>query len=221
MENTADADAILSEKPVPTDPSAPLYGTTLDGRPKKDGRGRPRKAAQGAPKAEPKPEPDPLGEAPQAAPKADAAGWFSREADAARCKRARRNREALARPARAAIAGGEVALRAVLVRQMARDGWEPADAAQFVGALPKLAEVPAPEFVAGPGKSVADVQAVCLAEIAAYLLPDMPDMDHPLIRSGLGLIASMHAYSAAIQTAIAAEAARRAGPLPADVRVTP
>lgn len=195
-------------EPTVEDPEAP-YGRKADGTPKKR-RGRPKKApaSDSATTAAvpPTPSPAPKETAAQAVERelgnavASGAGWWSAEADAARCERARHAARHWIDVAAFAVHQGEQAARGIAAREMVRQGHSPQQVTDHLARVPWMRDVPM-RFGARD-TNCEEVNAQALAFVAGYFAPVTPD--HPLAQAAIALAASFGAYSRAIRESLAA-----------------
>lgn len=129
--------------------------------------------------------------------------WFSAEADAARCQRARQNAPHWIGLAELVLEQGETAALGILARGMvARDRMSPEKVAAIVAKIPPMRKVTL--SLDGKPSNVLAANAEALAFILAYFLPYKPS--HPLLRAGVALVIAQMAYARAIREAFAVEA---------------
>lgn len=187
------------------------YGRRKDGTPRK-APGRKKGAAKPAEKA--------LSETPAparapATPKKETAaettareldaavatggGWWSADADAARCERALHAAKHWVDVAGFAVAQGETAARMLATRHAIAQGHAPREVEAHLARIPWMRDVPI--RFGGRDSNCEEVNAQALAFVAGYFLPATPD--HPLAQAGIAIAASFVAYQRAIRESLA------------------
>jgi hypothetical protein len=127
-----------------------------------------------------------------------AGGWWSAEADAARCERAIHASKHWIDVAAFAVVQGETAARALARSRAVAQGHSPHAVDDHLARVPWMREVPL--RYAGRDANCEEVNAQAIAFIAGYFLPATPD--HPLAQAGIALAASFVAYQRAIRAAL-------------------
>jgi len=127
-----------------------------------------------------------------------AGGWWSAEADAARCERAIHASRHWIDVAAFAVVQGETAARALARNRAVAQGHSPQAVEDHLARVPWMREVPL--RYAGRDANCEEVNAQAIAFIAGYFLPATPD--HPLAQAAIALGASFVAYQRAIRQAL-------------------
>jgi hypothetical protein len=126
------------------------------------------------------------------------AGWFSSEADRARCERARFAARHWLDAARFSISTGEDIARGQVARKLYADGHTPESIERTLKRVPYFREVSMD--YAGQRTDCETVNAQALAFLAGYFLPVTPE--HPLFQAGIAVASSFVAYKRAIEKAM-------------------
>lgn len=180
------------------------YGRRKDGTPRK-APGRKKGAAKPSEKASSEtPAPKKETAAETTARELEAAvatggGWWSAEADAARCERAVHAAKHWVDVAGFAVAQGEAAARVLATRHALAQGHAPRDVEAHLARIPWMRDVPI--RFGGRDSNCEEVNAQALAFIAGYFAPMTPD--HPLAQAGIAIAASFVAYQRAIRESLA------------------
>lgn len=207
MDGTTDPTVIDLFAAKAADVAAP-YGRRKDGTPRKapgrkKGATKPA-AAPAASVAEPASAPKKESVAEATARElegavASGAGWWSAEADAARCERAIHAAKHWIDVAGFAVAQGEGAARTLAARHAISQGHTAREVEEHLARIPWMRDVPL--RFGGRDSNCEEVNAQALAFIAGYFLPATPD--HPLAQAGIAIAASFVTYQRAIRESLA------------------
>lgn len=215
------ADEVIAESsPESTPESDAPWGRKADGTPRKR-PGRPPKSTAGSvatesvtesapakpPKAPRAPRPSASDEPARALAEVVQAettsgSWFSAEADAQRCERARHAARHWLDASRFAVATGEEIARVQIAKSLHANGHSSESIERTLRKMPRFREVPM-EF-GGSKTDCETVNAQALAFLAGYFVPMTPD--HPLAQAGIAVVSSFVAYRRALEQALANDA---------------
>ena len=130
---------------------------------------------------------------------ASGAGWWSAEADAARCERAIHAAKHWIDVAGFAVAQGEGAARTLAARHAISQGHTPREVEEHLARIPWMRDVPL--RFGGRDSNCEEVNAQALAFIAGYFVPATPA--HPLAQATIAIAASFVTYQRAIRESLA------------------
>ena len=126
-------------------------------------------------------------------------GWWSADADAARCERAIHAAKHWVDVAGFAVSQGEAAARLLATRHAISQGHAPREVEAHLARIPWMRDVPI--RFGGRDSNCEEVNAQAIAFVAGYFLPATPD--HPLAQAGIAIAASFVAYQRAIRESLA------------------
>lgn len=211
MDDNRDSELEVNANEVITSESTPdseaPYGRKADGTPRKR-PGRPPKNAEEPtpPRPARAPKPEKLSEPEKALIEihsvSNSGSWWSAEADAMRCERARHAARHWLDASRFAVATGEEIARVQVAKSLHNNGHSPDSIENTLRKMPRFRDVPM-EF-GGSKTDCETVNAQALAFLAGYFVPMTPD--HPLAQAGIAVVSSFVAYRRALEQALSNDA---------------
>lgn len=219
LESPVDANEVIPDSSPESAPDDAPWGRKADGTPRKRPGRPPKSGVPSAPEQTLESAPAKATRAPRA-PRATASdeptralaevaqaegssgSWFSAEADAQRCERARHAARHWLDASRFAVATGEEIARVQVAKSLHNNGHTADQIQRTLRKMPRFREVPM-EF-GGSKTDCETVNAQALAFLAGYFVPMTPD--HPLAQAGIAVVSSFVAYRRALEQALANDA---------------